>query len=156
MASLEILLADAPATQALGQALGRTLTAGTVLLLEGDLGAGKTTLTQGIGAGLGITEPIVSPTFTLVCEYPEGRIPLYHFDLYRLEPEATARLAIDQYWDSWEIEPGLVVIEWPQRLPPGSLPPDYLHAGLTFTPEGGRCLTLTAHGQASLPELPQS
>ena len=155
MATLEIRLEDATATRALGQALGRTLEAGTVLLLEGDLGARKTTLTQGIGEGLGITEPVVSPTFTLVCEYPEGRIPLYHFDLYRLEADATARLAIDQYWDSWEIEPGLVVIEWPQRLPTGSLPPDYLHACLAFTPEGGRSLTLTPHGRASLPDLLQ-
>lgn len=71
-------LADAEATRRLGEALGLLLTAGTVLLLEGNLGSGKTTLTQGIGAGLGIADAIVSPTFTLICEYFEGRLPLYH------------------------------------------------------------------------------
>lgn len=65
-----------------GQKLGETLPPGAVILLRGELGAGKTSLVQGIGLGLGIQEPIVSPTFTLVCEYFQGRVPLYHLDLY--------------------------------------------------------------------------
>ena len=79
-------LPDATATFELGVCFGKHLQPGHILLLNGDLGAGKTTLIQGLGSGLGITDPIVSPTFTLLCEYLEGRIPLYHFDLYRLEP----------------------------------------------------------------------
>lgn len=148
-----ISLVDPPATLALGQRLGQALPAGTVLLLRGDLGSGKTTLVQGIGQGLGLADLIVSPTFTLVVEYLEGRIPLYHFDLYRLPPQSEAsdldRLALDLYWDpdSGDIEPGLVAIEWPDRLQP--LPPDALTLTLTPTPEGGR----QAHLETQSPRL---
>ncbi|MER3476571.1 MAG: tRNA (adenosine(37)-N6)-threonylcarbamoyltransferase complex ATPase subunit type 1 TsaE, partial [Leptolyngbya sp. ERB_1_2] len=76
-------------TRSLGIQLGQTLPAGTVLLLQGDLGSGKTSLVQGIGEGLGIQDAIESPTFTLINEYLTGRVPLYHFDLYRLEPHQT-------------------------------------------------------------------
>lgn len=72
---MKIFLADTEATLHLGITLGQSLTAGSVILLEGDLGAGKTTLVQGIGKGLGIAESIVSPTFTLINEYTEGRLP---------------------------------------------------------------------------------
>ena len=80
-------LPDAEATRKFGVALGRSLAAGTVILLQGDLGAGKTTLVQGIAEGLEIQDSIESPTFTLINEYLIGRMPLYHLDLYRLEPE---------------------------------------------------------------------
>lgn len=135
-------LPDSTATLALGQRLGQTLPAGTLLLLRGDLGSGKTTLVQGIGQGLGIADPIVSPTFTLVVEYLEGRIPLYHFDLYRLPAQSEAadldRLGLDLYWDpaSDEVEPGLVAIEWSDRLQP--LPSDGITLTLTPTAGGGR------------------
>ncbi|MFQ3616188.1 MAG: tRNA (adenosine(37)-N6)-threonylcarbamoyltransferase complex ATPase subunit type 1 TsaE [Cyanobacteriota bacterium] len=109
-------LPDAAATQRLGELLGRSLPAGSILLLEGDLGAGKTTLVQGIGLGLGITEPIVSPTFTLVNEYTEGRVPLYHMDLYRLEPAEIEALYLDQYWEGQDLPLGIVAIEWAERL----------------------------------------
>ncbi len=117
-----IPLPDAAATRQLGIALGRSLPAGSVLLLEGDLGSGKTTLVQGIGAGLGITDAIASPTFTLLNEYLEGRIPLYHFDLYRLDPVEVDGLHPELYWDGIEVDPGLVAIEWAERLT--YLPPD--------------------------------
>lgn len=81
-----IILPDEEATKQLGRHLASQLTPNSVLLLQGDLGAGKTTLVQGLGEALGITEPILSPTFTLINEYPEARIPLYHVDLYRLTP----------------------------------------------------------------------
>jgi tRNA threonylcarbamoyladenosine biosynthesis protein TsaE len=71
-------------TRALGAALGRELRPGDVVVLQGDLGAGKTTFAQGVGAALGVDEPVVSPTFTIVREY-EGRVPLSHVDVYRLE-----------------------------------------------------------------------
>lgn len=114
---LQIPLPDAAATQALGQWLGAALPAGSNLLLFGDLGAGKTTFARGLGVGLGIPEPVVSPTFALVNEYLDGRLPLYHFDLYRLAPAEVDTLAPDLYWDGREVAPGIVAIEWAQRLP---------------------------------------
>jgi tRNA threonylcarbamoyladenosine biosynthesis protein TsaE len=110
-------LPDAAATRALGIQLGQTLPAGSVVMLEGDLGSGKTTLVQGIGAGLGITESIDSPTFTLINEYLGGRLPLYHFDLYRLNSTEAAALYPETYWEGSEFEPGIVAIEWAERLP---------------------------------------
>ncbi|MEO0948267.1 MAG: tRNA (adenosine(37)-N6)-threonylcarbamoyltransferase complex ATPase subunit type 1 TsaE [Cyanobacteria bacterium J06641_5] len=114
---LQVSLPDATATQALGQWLGAVLPAGSNLLLFGELGAGKTTFARGLGVGLGISESIVSPTFALVNEYLDGRLPLYHFDLYRLEPPEVDALAPDLYWDAREVAPGVVAIEWAQRLP---------------------------------------
>lgn len=113
---LSLFLPDAEHTRKLGVVLGQTLPAGIVLLLEGNLGSGKTTLVQGIGEGLGVTDAIASPTFTLINEYLEGRIPLYHADLYRLEPAETETLYLDMYWDELEVEPGIVAIEWAERL----------------------------------------
>lgn len=127
---LKILLADAEATHLLGIKLGQLLTAGSVLLLEGNLGSGKTTLVQGIGKGLGITEAIVSPTFTLVNEYTQGRLPLYHLDLYRLQSEEVKQLNLESYWNEWEYPLGIVAIEWAERLV--SKPPDYLKLSLTY------------------------
>ncbi len=111
-----IHLSDSQSTIALGRYLGANLAAGTILLLEGDLGSGKTTLVQGIAQALGISEPIVSPTFTLICEYPKGRIPLYHLDLYRLNPEQVIDLNLEGYWDGSEVNLGLMAIEWPEKL----------------------------------------
>lgn len=121
---MEIELADLAATHWIGEQLGRSLPAGTVLLLSGDLGSGKTSLVQGLGLGLGITEAIVSPTFTLVNEYTDGRLPLYHLDLYRLTPAEVDALYIDMYWEGVDCPPGIVAIEWAERLsfhPPQSL-----------------------------------
>ena len=83
---LTIFLSNHQQTQDFGCLLGEYLPPGTVILLSGNLGAGKTTLVQGIAKGLQICESVVSPTFTLVNEYLDGRLPLYHLDLYRLEP----------------------------------------------------------------------
>jgi tRNA threonylcarbamoyladenosine biosynthesis protein TsaE len=129
-----IFLADTTATRDLGFFLGRSLQPGSILLLSGDLGAGKTTLVQGIGAGLNIPEPIVSPTFTLIVEYLEGRIPLYHLDLYRLEPEQIPSLNPEIYWEGIEVKPGIVAIEWAERLP--YLPDNYLQISLGLESEG--------------------
>ncbi|WP_028954269.1 tRNA (adenosine(37)-N6)-threonylcarbamoyltransferase complex ATPase subunit type 1 TsaE [Synechocystis sp. PCC 7509] len=127
---MNILLADAEATRLLGIRLGQSLVAGSVLLLEGDLGSGKTTLVQGIGEGLGITEPIVSPTFTLINEYTEGRLPLYHLDLYRLESHEVQQLNLESYWNKLEYPLGIVAIEWAERL--ANKPPTYLKLSLTY------------------------
>ena len=133
---MKIFLADAVATRSLGIALGQSLNLGSIILLEGDLGAGKTTLVQGIGCGLGITEWIVSPTFTLINEYAEGRLPLYHLDLYRLEPREVATLNLETYWEGVEVTPGIVAIEWAERMP--YKPDSYLKVRLTYGDEGSR------------------
>jgi tRNA threonylcarbamoyladenosine biosynthesis protein TsaE len=134
--SLILSLPNAEATHQLGVDLGQSLSAGSVLLLEGNLGSGKTTLVQGIGTGLGITEPIASPTFILLNEYPEGRVPLYHFDLYRLDPSEVNSLYLEGYWDGSEYPPGIVAIEWADRLP--HRPPNYLTIRLIYTSSGDR------------------
>ena len=124
-----INLPDTQATQALGQALGEQLPAGSVLLLRGDLGSGKTTLVQGLGRGLGISD-IDSPTFTLINEYTRGRLPLYHIDLYRLSSAEADALYLETYWEGIEVEPGIVAIEWSERL--GHLPPAPIELSLSY------------------------
>jgi tRNA threonylcarbamoyladenosine biosynthesis protein TsaE len=131
-----VKLADANATHALGVELGRTLTVGSVLLLTGDLGSGKTTLVQGLAQGLEIVDPIVSPTFTIINEYFSGRLPLYHLDLYRLNPAEVDDLHLESYWLGLETELGIVAIEWAERL--SDLPPDYLRIELTYDSIDGR------------------
>jgi len=137
---MKIFLADTEATLRLGITLGESLTPSSVILLKGDLGAGKTTLVQGIGKGLGITEPIVSPTFTLINEYTEGRFPLYHLDLYRLEPQEVAALNLESYWEGVEVIPGIVAVEWAERLP--YKPDSYLSVSLTYEHGGTRQVEL--------------
>ncbi|TVQ07973.1 MAG: tRNA (adenosine(37)-N6)-threonylcarbamoyltransferase complex ATPase subunit type 1 TsaE [Leptolyngbya sp. DLM2.Bin27] len=138
----KIDLPDAQATHGLGDRLGQCCSPGIVLLLSGDLGSGKTTLVQGIGTGLGIAEPITSPTFTLVNEYLEGRIPLYHVDLYRLDPAQVSSLELESYWDATEIAPGLLAIEWSERML--EAPRSAIRLRLESLPSGGRRATLTA------------
>lgn len=128
-------LADAQATQALGKCLGAQLSAGSVLLLEGDLGSGKTTLVQGLGMGLGISG-IDSPTFTLINEYTHGRLPLYHIDLYRLSSQEADALLLETYWEGEDVEPGIVAIEWSERL--SYLPPEPIRLALSYLPETNR------------------
>lgn len=96
--------------------MGQCLPTGAILLLSGPLGSGKTTFTQGLGAGLGIEQTIDSPTFTLINEYLTGRIPLYHVDLYRLDGAGANSLYLETYWEGEDVEPGILVIEWAERL----------------------------------------
>ena len=131
-----IPLPDANATQKLGLELGKSLVAGNVLLLTGDLGSGKTTFTQGLAQGLDILDSIVSPTFTIINEYTSGRLPLYHLDLYRLTPEEVNDLNLESYWLGLEAELGIVAIEWAERL--SYLPDNYLRIELTYDTFDGR------------------
>src|SRR5215467_8551805 len=113
-AVLDIVSHSLAQTQRLGARLGELLHGGELLLLDGDLGTGKTTLTQGLAEGLGIHEVVSSPTFTLLKEY-EGRIPLYHFDFYRLDdPNEVFDLGFEEYFES----KGVCVVEWAQRAEP--------------------------------------
>lgn len=123
-------------TQQLAAMIAAQAQPGTVLLLQGDLGSGKTTFVQGLGQGLGIEAVINSPTFVLVQEYPEGRIPLIHCDLYRLTPAAVADLGLDELWQAEAI----TVIEWANRLP---LQPDRW-LNLQFEILGETCRRITA------------
>ncbi|MCX6358968.1 MAG: tRNA (adenosine(37)-N6)-threonylcarbamoyltransferase complex ATPase subunit type 1 TsaE [Armatimonadetes bacterium] len=97
----------------LGAALGRLLAPGDVVLLEGQLGAGKTTLVQGIALGIGCAEPVTSPTFDLIHEYRSGRTPLIHIDPYRLQgPDELENIGYCDYLDL----PCVLAVEWPERL----------------------------------------
>ena len=100
-------------TESLGEALGRRLPAGTVLAYRGELGAGKTAFTRGLARGLGCTEPVTSPTYTIVNEYLGGRLPLFHFDMYRL-------VSSDDLWDiGWEDyleRGGVCAVEWSENV----------------------------------------
>jgi tRNA threonylcarbamoyladenosine biosynthesis protein TsaE len=96
-----------------GERLGRELQRGDVVALFGDLGAGKTALVKGIARGLGITQEVTSPTFTLVHEYAGGRLPLFHVDLYRLNNlEQALAIGIEEYWNG----PGVTAIEWSEKI----------------------------------------
>lgn len=134
--AMKIFLADSGATRSLGLTMGTSLPAGSVILLTGELGAGKTTLVQGIGQGLGIHDPIISPTFSIINEYTEGRIPLYHLDLYRLEPKEVQALNLESYWEGTEVTPGITAIEWSERMP--YMPKSYLNITLSYNDEGTR------------------
>ncbi len=138
-----LALADAAATRELGAWLGRSLPPGLVLL-DGDLGAGKTTLVQGLGASLGITEAIASPTFALVNEYLSGRVPLYHLDLYRLSAAEIPGLTPELYWEGQEVEPGWTAIEWAQRLTYS--PPAFIALHLSHQADGSRQARVQVQG----------
>ncbi|WP_299412612.1 tRNA (adenosine(37)-N6)-threonylcarbamoyltransferase complex ATPase subunit type 1 TsaE [Acaryochloris sp. IP29b_bin.148] len=152
MTAAPFSLADLAATQRLGMILGQTLPAGSVILLEGDLGCGKTSLVQGLGRGLGITDAIVSPTFTLVNEYHEGRVPLYHLDLYRLNPQQVDELYIETYWQGVEVPPGIVAIEWSERLL--HRPSAYLWIELQHQ-AASRQAAVSTVGNVQCPDIPQ-
>ena len=131
-----VSLSDANATHVLGMDLGKSLTAGSVLLLTGELGSGKTTLVQGLAQGMNIVDSIVSPTFTIINEYFSGRLPLYHLDLYRLTSAEVDDLQLESYWLGLETELGIVAIEWAERL--SHLPANYLQLELTYDRVDGR------------------
>ena len=98
-------------TEALGEKLGKALTAGAVVAYTGDLGAGKTAFTRGVARGLGVTDTVTSPTFTIVSEY-EGRLPLFHFDLYRL---GSGEELFDIGWEDYLERGGVCCVEWSER-----------------------------------------
>ena len=100
-------------TEAVGEALGQVLLPGTVLAYRGDLGAGKTAFTRGLARGLGAAEPVTSPTYTIVNEYLSGRIPLFHFDMYRLKNSDDL---FDIGWDDYLERGGVCAVEWSENV----------------------------------------
>lgn len=128
-------------TEALGAALAPLLRAGDVVMLSGTLGAGKTSLARGVLAALGLEGEAPSPSFPIVIAYdpPDLRLPLWHVDLYRIEdPDEIEELGLDEAQDE-----SALLIEWPERLRPGSWP-DALRLALEPVATGGRRLTWTA------------
>lgn len=113
-------------TEALGAALGAVIPAGTVLAYRGDLGAGKTAFTRGLARGLGYREPVTSPTYTIVNEYIGGRIPLFHFDMYRL---GSSEDLWDIGWEDYLDRGGVCAVEWSENVA------DALEGALTVTIE---------------------
>lgn len=145
MAEWSTMTTSAEVTRAVGAALAGLLVVGDVLVLAGDLGAGKTVLAQGIGAGLGVAEPVVSPTFTIMREY-EGRIRLHHLDVYRFDRlQEAIDLGLDERFDE-----AVTVIEWGDGVR-AVLPADRLEITLAVLPpdeadDDTRRLTMDAVG----------
>lgn len=131
-------------TEALAKVIGSSAQAGDIIILSGDLGAGKTTMTKGIALGLGIERMIKSPTYTIIREYQGGRLPLYHMDVYRVEGQ-TEDLGLEEYFEG----DGLSVVEWGMLLGE-DIPDSYLAISLEkdTADEEKRTISLQGVGQA--------
>ena len=134
---------DSPAaTRAIGEKLASQLRAGDVLLLLGNLGAGKSQMTRGIARGLGVTATVASPSFTILNVYDEGRVPLYHFDWYRLnDVEELYEMGMEEYLGG----DGVAVVEWPSQCPE-AVPESYLEVNIVTVGETEREIILTPCG----------
>ena len=124
-------------TERVGEALGKILRPGTVLAYRGDLGAGKTAFTRGLARGLGCAEQVTSPTYTIVNEYLTGRLPLFHFDMYRL------RSADDLWgigWDDYLDRGGVCAVEWSENVEDAL--EDAIFVTIEKTGEDSRCITI--------------
>ena len=139
---MEFYTASAQETEQLGQRLGQGLKPGAVIAYSGDLGAGKTAFTRGLARGLGIEGYLPSPTFPIMQMYETGRLPLYHFDWYRLESaEELYELSMDEYLYG----EGVSVVEWPSQAEE-VIPESYLEIALTPTGDNDREITLRPVG----------
>jgi tRNA threonylcarbamoyladenosine biosynthesis protein TsaE len=138
---IEVITCSPEETVKLGEKLARLLKGGAVIALKGTLGAGKTCLAGGIARGLGVTETVTSPTYTIIHEY-EGRLPFYHIDAYRLSGDGDFESlgAEDLLYGE-----GVTVIEWSERVPL-SIPPDAWEIELSLLEDGGRKIRISAAG----------
>jgi len=134
---MEILTTSPGETEALGQALGKLLQPGTVIAYRGDLGAGKTAFTRGLARGLDAAEPVTSPTYTIVNEYLSGRLPLFHFDMYRL---TSGEDLFDIGWEDYLERGGVCAVEWSENVA-DALEPD-ITVTIEKTGEDSRRITL--------------
>jgi len=140
-------LTNSPAeTEALGEKLAQTLTPGTVIAYRGDLGAGKTAFTRGLARGLGCTDLVTSPTYTIVNEYLNGRLPLFHFDMYRL---ASSDDLWDIGWEDYLERGGVCAVEWSENVA------DAMENAIVVTIEktGTESRRITIEGGESLADL---
>ena len=124
-------------TETIGAALGKILPPGSVIAYRGDLGAGKTAFTRGLARGLGCTEIVTSPTYTIVNEYLSGRLPLFHFDMYRL---ASADDLWDIGWDDYLERGGICAVEWSENVREALEEPIFVR--IEKTGDSARCITI--------------
>lgn len=140
-------LTDSPAgTEAVGEALGKVVQPGTVVAYRGDLGAGKTAFTRGLARGIGISDMVTSPTYTIVNEYLSGRLPLFHFDMYRL---TSGEDLFDIGWEDYLERGGVCAVEWSENVA------DALENPLTVTIEktGEQTRRITLEGGDILADI---
>ena len=145
---MEYITGSPEETEAVGAALGRVLTPGSVVAYRGDLGAGKTAFTRGLARGLGCTDTVTSPTYTIVNEYLSGRIPLFHFDMYRLRSS-------DDLWDiGWEDyleRGGVCAVEWSENVEEALESP--VRVTIRHAAQGPDCREITIEGGEQLADL---
>lgn len=131
-------------TRRVAAGLAAELEDGDVVLLSGDLGAGKTQFAQGLARGLGVTEPVTSPTFNIMFEYASGRVPLYHFDLYRLD-DASQLEDVDFYGLVDESTPGVALVEWADLFP-DEMPEGAIRVRITRVPDDDEARVIEVEG----------
>ena len=143
---MEFITQSPQQTESLGFALGQRLSPGDIIAYKGDLGAGKTAFTRGLARGLGCTEQVTSPTYTIVNEYLSGRLPLFHFDMYRL---ASSEDLWGIGWDDYLDRNGVCAVEWSENVE------DAMENALWVTIEslGGDCRRITLEGEKDLADL---
>ena len=132
-------------TEALGQQLGRTLAPGSVVAFRGGLGMGKTAFTRGLARGLGCTGRVTSPTFTIVNEY-RGKIPLFHFDMYRLD---SSDALFDIGWEDYLDRGGVCAVEWSENVA-DAMPEGTVYVNIRRSPEGENARIITITGGEAL------
>lgn len=137
---MEYLTRSAAETELLGARLAARLLPGDVIAYRGDLGAGKTAFTRGLARGLGIREAVTSPTYTIVNEYPQGRLPLFHFDMYRLHD---AEELFDLGWEDYLARNGVCAVEWSENVREALEDPITVAISKDPTDENARRITIT-------------
>lgn len=141
---MEITTNSPAETEAVGASLAATLEPGSVIAFTGDLGAGKTAFTRGLAKGLGIEERVTSPTFTIVNEYEGGRLPLFHFDMYRL---GSADELFDIGWEDYLARGGVCAVEWSENIA-DALEEDTIRVDIRRGEhDSQRVITITGGGQ---------
>ncbi len=138
---MEWYTSSAAETEAVGYAVAKKLQPGDLIAFTGDLGAGKTAFTRGLAAGLGITECVTSPTYTIVNEYRSGRLPLFHFDLYRLGSEDEL---FDIGWEDYLAQDGVCAVEWSENAPEAMT--GAIRISISHAPGGDDCRRITVEG----------
>ena len=139
---MEYLSHNEAETEALGARLAAVLTPGAVVAYRGGLGMGKTAFTRGLAKGLGYSGRVTSPTFTIVNEYEGGRLPLFHFDMYRL---ADSDALFDIGWEDYLDRGGVCAVEWSEQVTE-ALPPDTIRVCFARCPEADNWRTITIEG----------
>ena len=144
-----IFLTNSPGeTEKLGEALAQRLRPGDVVAYRGDLGAGKTAFTRGLAKGLGVREPVTSPTYTIVNEYTSGRMPLFHFDMYRLH---SADDLFDIGWEDYLDRGGVCAVEWSENVEEALESP--IRVTIRHSEQGPDCREITIEGGVQLADL---